>query len=287
MGTDYLGLIAYYCTSPLYLPALLMLESWLLSYFCLPTPIKMSLASLTMTFFLKNLTGREDKALPIFGCLYSFCGWSLIFSLNIMWLDGLYMLPLVTWSTIRLLRDRRLLPYILTLTATLLFNYYISVFICMFVFLLFYCYQFCKWQGAKQFVLSLVRITISTIVVLCLAAVILIPAAHGLLNSSATQQSTIPVPITKYLIPVADQSEAAASWQILRSTFEGNGAIFPALWTAVKNNDSAHLQSHRPYHLPSRLGRILRQRSYKPSRKLLWHRHHRPYISLSALQRKT
>lgn len=234
MGTDYLGLIAYYCTSPLYLPALLMPENWLLSYFCLLTPIKLALASLTMTFFLKNLTGREDKALPIFGCLYSFCGWSLIFSLNIMWLDGLYMLPLVTWSTIRLLRDQRTLPYILTLTATLLFNYYISIFICMFVFLLFYCYQFCKWQGAKQFVLSLVRITISTIVVLCLAAVILIPAAHGLLNSSATQQSTIPVPITKYLIPVADQSEAAASWQILRSTFEGNGAIFPALWTAVK-----------------------------------------------------
>ena len=53
MGMDYLGLIAYYLASPLNLVSVLLPEGWLLNYFSLLVPIKLGLAGLFFSLFLK------------------------------------------------------------------------------------------------------------------------------------------------------------------------------------------------------------------------------------------
>ena len=60
LGMDYLGLIAYYLASPLNLLSVLVPEGWLLGYFSLLVPIKLGLAGLFFSLFLKRIFHRDD-----------------------------------------------------------------------------------------------------------------------------------------------------------------------------------------------------------------------------------
>ena len=53
MGMDYLGLIAYYLASPLYLLGVFIPTDLLLPYFSLLTPVRLGLAGLFFAIFLK------------------------------------------------------------------------------------------------------------------------------------------------------------------------------------------------------------------------------------------
>ena len=82
LGMDYLGLIAYYLASPLNLFSVLIPEGILLEYFSLLVPIKLGLAGLFFAIFLKELFGKDDFSIAIFGGFYALCSWSLLLLLN-------------------------------------------------------------------------------------------------------------------------------------------------------------------------------------------------------------
>lgn len=232
MGSDHIGLLAYYCASPLNILAIFLPESWLLSYFCLLTPLKLSLASLSMAYFLNRLYQRSDWALPFFGCLYAFCGWSLLYSWNVMWLDGVALLPLVVWSTIRLLRDKKITPYILAIAATLMVNYYIAIFACTFVLLLFICYEYYTWQDGRKLRRDLLRISLATAFAFCIASMILLPVISGL--SGSLSQGYIDTPIPHYLVSVEDQKEATKLWAAYHAAAYEDAPRFGLLVSAIK-----------------------------------------------------
>ena len=73
MGMDYLGLIAYYLASPLYLLSVLVPEKWLLSYFSLLMPVKLGLAGLFFGLLLKKLYKKNDLPIALFGSFYALC----------------------------------------------------------------------------------------------------------------------------------------------------------------------------------------------------------------------
>ena len=150
MGLDYLGLIAYYLGSPLNLLTVLLPESWMLPYFSLLMPIKLSLASLFFAIFLKKTFGRNDLSLPLFGSFYGLCAWALCYHWNIMWLDTFALLPLVILGMIRLLRERKFTLYTVALCLSVAINYYIGFFTCIFVLLAFICYQISHCKSIKR-----------------------------------------------------------------------------------------------------------------------------------------
>ena len=158
MGVDYLGLIAYYLGSPLNLLSVLVPESQVLNFFSLLMPIKLGLAGLFFSVFLRKLFGREDFSIALFGGFYGLCAWALGFQWNIMWLDTFALLPLVVLGMVSLLRDRKFILYTISLTFSILSNYYIGLFTCFFVFLSFFCYEICCPRGWKRFFADLLRI---------------------------------------------------------------------------------------------------------------------------------
>ena len=128
LGMDYLGLIAYYLASPLNLLSVLLPESWTLAYFSFLIPIRLSLASMFFALFLKSIYGKEDLALPLFGCFYGFCAWAMAYLWNSMWLDTFALLPLVTLGMVKLLTQRKFVLYTVTLFLSVVSNYYIGFF---------------------------------------------------------------------------------------------------------------------------------------------------------------
>ena len=186
LGMDYLGLISYYLASPLYLLSVLVPERFLLEFFSLLMPIKLGLAGLFFAVFLKNLFRRNDISIAVFGGFYGLCAWALGFQWNIMWLDTFALLPLVTLGTVSLLRDRKFILYTCTLFLSVFTNYYIGFFVCIFVFLLFFVYEICRWQGWKRFFSDLCRIALFSVIAIGMTAILELPAFAALQGTQSS-----------------------------------------------------------------------------------------------------
>ena len=140
LGLDYLGLYSYYLASPLNLLSIFIPEKWVLGYFSLLVPIKLGLASVFFSIFLKKISGKLDYSTVLFGSFYGLCAWALGYQWNVMWLDTFALLPLVMTGMIALLKERKFILYTLTLFLSIYTNYYIGFFTCIFVLLTFICY---------------------------------------------------------------------------------------------------------------------------------------------------
>ena len=187
MGMDYLGLVSYYLASPLNLVCILVPENLTLAYFSLLMPLKLSLAGLFFGIFLKKIFNKDDISIAIFGSFYALCAWALGYQWNIMWLDTFALLPLVALGTVSLLRDRKFVLYTATLFLSVLSNYYIGFFTCIFVLLLFICYQVCRWQNWKRFLNDLALMGGFSAIAIAMTAFLELPAFAAL----ATTQSSV------------------------------------------------------------------------------------------------
>ena len=193
MGMDYLGLISYYLASPLNLLSVLVPADWTLEYFSLLTPIKLGLASLFFAIFLKQTFHRNDLSISLFGGFYGLCAWALGYQWNIMWVDTFALLPLVVLGTVSLIRDRKFILYTVTLFLSIFANYYVGFFTCIFIFLLFFCYELCRWPGFKRFFLDLCRIALFSLLAIGMTMILELPALAALQN---TQSSVNEFPTT-------------------------------------------------------------------------------------------
>ena len=189
LGMDYLGLIAYYLASPLNLLCIFMPESILLECFEMLLPIRLGLAGLFFAYFLKELFGKNDISISVFGGFYGMCAWAMGYLWNIMWLDTFALLPLVALGTVKLLRDKKFILYTVSLFLAVFSNYYVGFFVCIFVFLLFVIYEFCRWQGLKRFILDLFRIAFFSVLAIGMTAILELPAyvALGTTQSGVNQ----------------------------------------------------------------------------------------------------
>ena len=205
MGMDYLGLISYYLGSPLNLLSVLLPESLTLEYFSLLMPIKLGLAGLFFAIFLKKLFGKSDLSIAFFGSFYGLCAWALGYQWNVMWLDTFALLPLVALGTVFLLRDKKFILYTFSLFLAVCINYYVGFFVCIFVLLLFFCYEICRFPGFKRLGLDFCRIGVFTVLALGMTAFLELPAFAALQNTN----SSVNVFPKDFALNIADEN----TWQ--------------------------------------------------------------------------
>jgi len=228
MGLDYLGLMSYYLASPLNLLSVLLPDSWVLPYFQLLTPIKLGLASLFFAIFLKKIFNKDDLSIALFGSFYALCAWALGYQWNIMWLDSFALLPLVALGTILLLRDKKYVLYTITLCLAVLVNYYIGFFVCIFVLLIFICYQITNWTTAKRFFEDFLRIAIFTVLAIGMTAVLEIPTLAALGNTQSGVNK-FPDSFSLNIVQYADCAAAREAWNVYKQAVEA-GDIAVMQW---------------------------------------------------------
>ena len=228
VGMEYLGLISYYLASPLNLLSVLVPDGWVLSYFSLLMPIKLGLASGFFALLLKKLYGKEDWALPLFGSFYGMCAWALGFQWNIMWLDSFALLPLVVLGTILLLRDKKYVLYTLSLTLAVMSNYYVGFFVCIFVLLLFFCYQLCRFRGIWRFFCDFARIGVFTVLALGMTAVLELPTLAAL-QDTYSSINKFPEGFSTNIISGEAVKLAQEAWDAYKAAKEAGEADFD-LW---------------------------------------------------------
>ncbi|MDN6627005.1 MAG: YfhO family protein, partial [Pisciglobus halotolerans] len=126
IGGDMISLWAYYLTSPLNLIFLLLPQSQLSLGVTIITLLKYSLSGLSMAYFLKKAFNGEGLLLVSFAISYALMGYTVVNQFNIMWLDGIILLPLVALGIEYLVFLKRGRFYTLALALALFANYYIG-----------------------------------------------------------------------------------------------------------------------------------------------------------------
>jgi uncharacterized membrane protein YfhO len=188
LGGDMFGVWAYYLMSPFNLLLLLFPKTQIDLAITAMTLVKYGAASLSMAYFMYR-RGRRGLILPTTGFAYALCGWMVANTLNLMWLDGAIILPLVA-DGIERLSSERPRHYALWLAAALIANYYMGYMICLFA-ILYYLYVLVRdWQGKRQAGRVTLRFTAGSLLAGGLAAVVLLPTFYQLSQSKGTYTVT-------------------------------------------------------------------------------------------------
>lgn len=143
LGINYLPLYAYYLASPLNLITVLFPKDYLTEAILVLTLLKVGLAGACFALYLKGVHREQSLVTVAFSLLYALSGYVLVFSWDIMWLDTIYLLPLIMLGLVRIVRDARGLFFCITLAIALLSNFYMAFFICLFTLLY---YPVCLFQ---------------------------------------------------------------------------------------------------------------------------------------------
>ena len=232
MGVDYLGLIAYYLGSPLNLLSVLVPDGQVLNFYCMLVPIRLGLAGLFFSIFLRGVFDREDISIALFGGFYALCAWALGYQWNVMWLDTFALLPLVMLGMVQLLRDKKFVLYTLTLALSVISNYYIGFFTCILVFLSFFCYEICCPRGWKRFFADFGRIALFSVLALGMTAILTVTA----LSALQTTQSSVNKFPTGFRLNIASRHDFLGLLDAMRQV-AGNmgGGIEPTFKEGLPN----------------------------------------------------
>ena len=147
LGSDFVALYAYYLASPLNWLLILCPQGLVIEFMTFITWIKIALAGLFFFIYLKEhfqLIGKDGKyhlitVMPalVFSTAYAFSGYVATYSWNIMWMDAIALAPLIILGLERLVKKNKPMLYYVTLSISILANFYISLMICMFLVLYF------------------------------------------------------------------------------------------------------------------------------------------------------
>ncbi len=230
MGLDYLGLVSYYLGSPLNLLSVLVPESLLLEYFSILPAVRLGFAGLFFAIMLKKLYGKNDLSIALFGSLYALCSWALAYQWNVMWLDTFALLPLVVLGTISLLRDRKVILYTVSLFFSIVCNYYIGLFTCIFVMLVSICYEICRCRSVKRLFLDFGRIAVFSVLAIGMTAFLELPALSALGNTQSSVNN-YPTTFSLNIVESADYAYARDAWKVFQDATIDEVGFF----TQVKN----------------------------------------------------
>ncbi len=213
-GGTFLGNFFNYLSSPFAIIMLLVGHKNMPEAIAIMILLKAVTASFTFSHFItKKYKPELSPIISAFGVLYACSGYFIAYYWNVMWIDSFYLFPLVMLGIDKIIKERKISLYIISLTLTFLSNYYMAYMVCIFsiiffIFAFFTEYSFTETylgklkereKGVKNFFSwgfnnlrnsrffdSGVLFAFSSVMSACISAFALLPVYFVLKNCSAT-----------------------------------------------------------------------------------------------------
>ena len=188
LGGEFMGIYAYYLASPLsyivaLFPATKMLEAILVLIL-----VKTGLCGVTFGFYLHKNSKHHNKYITVaFATMYALCAYAVVYQNNIMWVDALICLPLITYGIEQIIKFSKYKLFIISLAVALMSNFYIGYMLCLWVAIYFFYYYYSQNDErnnprgeTKHFLRSFIRICIFSAIAVAISAVIILSAYYSL-----------------------------------------------------------------------------------------------------------
>lgn len=182
LGQNYWGHIGYYTASPLNLILLFIPKAHMNDGIYILTLIKLGLMAFTMNLLLSEISKEESWVKTGLSLMYSLSYYSLAYSIHLMWLDILILLPLCILGLIRYIKNKKIVLYVVTLFLMVWSNFYIAAFACIFIalFFPFLFFRFAENQSFKSFWKNFLGFALLSLIGGLMASVLWIPTMKNL-----------------------------------------------------------------------------------------------------------
>ena len=203
LGLPFFRNFLNYLSSPFNLLILLFKKEDLLTSYSYIIGLKAVVSSITFVYFAAHKFKTRELFLVPIGVIYAFSAYYAAYYWNIMWLDGMVFLPLITLGIEYIVNEGKWKFYTVWLAIILISNYFMGYMICIFSVLYFIVYNFHEMNLSKDYALKAFKKSIGRCVTFgiasltagLLAAVLLIPMAYSMKSISATGGT---IPKTQY-----------------------------------------------------------------------------------------
>lgn len=141
-GSSFLGNFFNYLSSPLNILIFLFDRNEMSYAITFLVALKCMFSAGAFTFYIKKSLKHHSYASASFGVLYAFSAYFLAYFWNIMWLDGMFILPLIALGIENILNKGNCKLYFFSLIYIFFANYYIGFMTCIFSVIYFIAYYF-------------------------------------------------------------------------------------------------------------------------------------------------
>ena len=196
MGLPFFRNFFNYLSSPFNILLLLFKHKDIVMSYSVIIGLKAVASCLTMAIYLKHKFGKNYTFIAL-ALLYGFSAYFTAYYWNIMWLDGMYMIPLIAYGIDELVNKNKIKVYIISLAMMLFINYFIGYMLCIFSVLYFIMQMIIETNkfDFKKIIKKCLTFAGSSLIAGGLCAIFLIPLYFGLKEISATSDA---FPVSQY-----------------------------------------------------------------------------------------
>ena len=148
IGGDMVGVLAYYLISPFNLLFYFFDAEHIYAGIAFVLLLKIGCTGWTMHYYLE--TKKEMAGNIIFSTAYALSGFMAAYFFNIIWLDGVLVLPLMVAGIERLVKEKKYLLYTISIAFGVMTSFYMGYMLCIFSVLYFLCYYFFLSEQKKK-----------------------------------------------------------------------------------------------------------------------------------------
>lgn len=198
LGVNFTALYAYYLASPFNWLIGLISKAHIIEMMNLFIIIKTGLCGLTFCYYLSKKFHMKKLSMASFSIFYALSSYVCAFSWNLMWLDCLFLFPLIILGIERLVKEKKYYLYCISLGLCIISNYYIAIMICIFSVLYFAVFTFIHSNHTlRYYVEKIVNFGVYSLLAGGFAAFLFIPAFFAL-SQTASGDFNFPESLERY-----------------------------------------------------------------------------------------
>ena len=178
-GGNMISTFAYYLSSPLNIIIIFANSTNLLNFIYILIFIKIGLCGLFMYLYLNHKKNNNYLAL-IYSMFYALMAYNISYYFNIMWLDCIYLLPLLIYGIDNIIHKKNGKLYLIILSLELISNFYIAYMVCIFSSIYFIYECIITYSNKKDIINSIKIFIITSILSGLICSFLLIPTIVNL-----------------------------------------------------------------------------------------------------------
>ncbi|MCI9541638.1 MAG: YfhO family protein [Lachnospiraceae bacterium] len=180
MGVNFSALYAYYLATPINWFLILFSQKYLIELMSIILILKVGLSGITFSHYICKHYSTTNPLVAGISVFYSLSAYICAYSWNVMWLDCIWLLPLVLLGLEYLVKENKGFLYCITLALCILSNYYISIMICIFCVLYFILQMVSHKKAWKSWFPKCLRFALYSLIAGGIGAFLLIPEYFAL-----------------------------------------------------------------------------------------------------------
>ncbi|MBE6541704.1 MAG: hypothetical protein E7672_04585 [Ruminococcaceae bacterium] len=188
LGGEFMGIFAYYLSSPFSLIVALFPKDSITEAMYLILVLKTGFCGLSFGYYLLKTRPTLDNIYSLmFSVMYALCSYVVVMQNNVMWIDNVIIFPIILLSIDELIKHGKFKLYVLSLVYSIMSNFYIGYMMCLFIVVWFFARYFMLRPSERNpqgednhFLKSFLRIALWSLLAVMISAIIILPIYYSL-----------------------------------------------------------------------------------------------------------